>query len=130
MNIDLADEEVNPNLESLDNETSFKNEYTYKLAKLIQLSGYSDPIYAEAFVDIHKYDILFEILIVNQTSKRLQNVRVEFSTQGDNSSLDQTPSIILGPNESKIIKSNMKIATTEVGIIFGSINYENIAGIE
>lgn len=24
----------------------------------------------------------------------------------------------------------MKIATTEVGIIFGSINYENIAGIE
>ena len=29
-----------------------------------------------------------------------------------------------------MIKSNMKIATTEVGIIFGSINYENIAGIE
>jgi len=24
----------------------------------------------------------------------------------------------------------MKIATTEVGIIFGSINYENTAGIE
>jgi hypothetical protein len=29
-----------------------------------------------------------------------------------------------------MIKSNMKIATTEVGIIFGSINYENTAGIE
>ena len=39
--------------------------------------------------------------------------------------------IEFGHNEAaKIIKSNMKISTTEVGIIFGGINYENIAGIE
>ena len=65
LNLDLADEEINPTGPGIDEEKSFKNEYTYKLAKLIQLSGYSDPIYAEAFVDIHKYDILFEVLIIN-----------------------------------------------------------------
>lgn len=80
LDLDLADEEINPSQMALQDENTFKNEYTYKLAKLIQLSGYSDPIYAEAFVDIHKYDILFEILFINQTSKRIQNVRVEFST--------------------------------------------------
>jgi len=69
--LDLADEEINPSQMALQDENTFKNEYTYKLAKLIQLSGYSDPIYAEAFVDIHKYDILFEILFINQTSKRI-----------------------------------------------------------
>lgn len=36
-------------------------------AKIYQLTGYSDPIYAEAFVEVHHYDILLKILLVNRT---------------------------------------------------------------
>jgi coatomer subunit beta len=43
-------------------------------AKIYQLTGYSDPIYAEAFVEVHHYDILIKILIVNRTNKTLPNV--------------------------------------------------------
>ena len=35
---------------------------------MIQLTSYSDPIYAEAFIDSHKYDITFEILLINRTN--------------------------------------------------------------
>jgi coatomer subunit beta len=49
-------------------------------AKIYQLTGYSDPIYAEAFVEVHHYDILLKILLVNRTNKTLPNVTVELLT--------------------------------------------------
>jgi coatomer subunit beta len=48
-----------------------EKDYVNKLGKLVQLTGYSDPIYAEAFVNIHKYDITFEVLLINRTPKPL-----------------------------------------------------------
>lgn len=36
----------------------FKSVATNKLNRIVQLSGFSDPVYAEAYVDIHQYDIL------------------------------------------------------------------------
>jgi coatomer subunit beta len=29
-----------------------------KLNRIIQLTGFSDPVYAEAYVNVHQYDIL------------------------------------------------------------------------
>jgi len=55
-------------------------DFVSKLSKLVQLTGYSDPIYAEAFVMIHKFDISFEVLLINRSSKPLQNISVEFLT--------------------------------------------------
>jgi len=49
-------------------------------AKIYQLTGYSDPIYAEAFVEVHHYDILLKILVVNRTTKTLPNVTLELLT--------------------------------------------------
>ena len=40
--------------------------------KIVQLTGYSDSIYAEAFVTIHKYDIQFEVLMINRLNEPLQ----------------------------------------------------------
>ncbi len=31
-----------------------------KLSKVFQLSGFSDPVYAEAYVHVHQYDILLD----------------------------------------------------------------------
>jgi coatomer subunit beta len=51
--------------------------------KIYQLTGYSDPIYAEAFVTVHHYDILLKIVLINRTAKTIQNVNVELLTQGN-----------------------------------------------
>jgi len=126
--IDLSDEEINDILLSTAFDTK-NEEFTSKLKKIVQLTGYSDPIYAEAIVDIHKYDISFEILLINRTKKTLQNVTVEFSTQGDLRVVDKPQQVTLAPNQSTSLKTGLKLVSSEAGLIFASINFENTAGI-
>lgn len=38
-----------------------------RLAKVTQLTGFSDPVYSEAIVTVNQYDIVLDVLIVNQT---------------------------------------------------------------
>ena len=40
--------------------------------QVIQLTGFSDPVYAEAYVNINQYDIVLDVLVVNQTGDTLQ----------------------------------------------------------
>lgn len=40
-----------------------------KLNKVTQLTGFSDPVYAEAYVHVNQYDIVLDVLIVNQTGQ-------------------------------------------------------------
>lgn len=44
-----------------------------KLNKITQLTGFSDPVYAEAYVTVNQFDILIDVLIVNQTSKSIRH---------------------------------------------------------
>ena len=46
------------------------------------MTGFSDPIYAEAYVHVNQFDILLDLLIVNQTDDTLQNVTLELATLG------------------------------------------------
>ncbi len=104
----------------------------------MQLTGYSDPIYCEAIVHIHKYDITFDVFLTNRTAKVLQNISIDFTTQSDVRVLEKAPQVTLQPNQSSQLKASIKFSSTEVGLIFGSnfspfipgINYENTAGIE
>ena len=43
-----------------------------RLERVSQLTGFSDPIYAEACVSVHQFDIVLDILIINQTKNTLQ----------------------------------------------------------
>lgn len=53
-----------------------------KLSKVTQLTGFSDPVYSEAYVHVNQYDIVLDVLIVNQTSDTLQNCTLELATLG------------------------------------------------
>lgn len=53
-----------------------------RLNKVTQLTGFSDPVYAEAYVNVNQYDIVLDVLIVNQTSDTLQNLTLELATLG------------------------------------------------
>ena len=75
-----------------------------KLGKVIQLAGFSDPIYAEAYVNVNQYDIVLDVLIVNQTSDTLQNVSLELATVGDLKLVDKPTPVTLAPNDFSNIK--------------------------
>tara|TARA_B110000305_G_C19325122_1_gene580964 strand:+ start:465 stop:677 length:213 start_codon:yes stop_codon:yes gene_type:complete len=58
-------------------------DFSNKLNHIYQLTGFADPVYAEALVTVNEYDIVLELLVINRTSSTLQNVTVELSTLGD-----------------------------------------------
>lgn len=46
-----------------------------KLSKVTQLTGFSDPVYAEAYINVNQFDIVLDVLLVNQTSKCCRKFR-------------------------------------------------------
>ncbi|MPC15383.1 Coatomer subunit beta [Portunus trituberculatus] len=97
---------------------------TSKLSKVMQLTGFSDPVYAEAYVHINQYDIVLDVLIVNQTSDILQNCTLELATYGDLKLVEKPQPVVLAPHDFCNIKANVKVASTENGFIFGNIVYD------
>ncbi len=57
--------------------------FLYLFFQVTQLTGFSDPVYAEAYVHVNQYDIVLDVLIVNQTSDTLQNLTLELATLGE-----------------------------------------------
>lgn len=86
-----------------------------KLNKVTQLTGFSDPVYAEAYVHVHQFDIVLDVLIVNQTNDTLQNLTFELGTLGDLKLVEKPTSLTLAPQDFTNIKANIKVASTENG---------------
>ncbi|KAI1727742.1 coatomer beta subunit appendage platform domain-containing protein [Ditylenchus destructor] len=97
---------------------------TSKLGKVIQLAGFSDPVYAEAYVNVNQYDIVLDVLVVNQTADTLQNLCLELSTVGDLKLVDKPTPMTLAPHDFTNIKATVKVASTENGVIFSTIAYD------
>ncbi|KAL2482239.1 Coatomer subunit beta-1 [Forsythia ovata] len=95
-----------------------------KLNRIVQLTGFSDPVYAEAYVTVHQYDIVLDVTVINRTKQTLQNLCLELATMGDLKLVERPQNYTLGPESSKQIKANIKVSSTETGVIFGNIVYE------
>jgi len=102
-------------------------DFAQRLKRVTQLTGLSDPVYAEAYVTVHAYDILLDLLVINQTSEPMHNLCLELATVGDLKLCERPQSYSLNPGESKHVKANIKVSSTETGIVFGSIVYDNAA---
>jgi coatomer subunit beta len=85
-------------------------------------------VYAEAYVNVHQFDInlgryrffqdcavltdeslLADVLIVNQTPETLQNLSVEFATLGDLKISERPTQHTLGPHSFQSIKTTIKV---------------------
>ncbi|GAU98193.1 hypothetical protein RvY_09372 [Ramazzottius varieornatus] len=100
-----------------------------KLNKVAQLTGFSDPIYAEAYVHVNQFDILLDLLVVNQTDDTLQNVTLELATLGDLKLVEKPSPVTMAPHDFASIKASVKVTSTENGVIFGSIVYDLKSGV-
>ena len=95
-----------------------------KLSKVKQLSGFSDPVYCEAYVNVNQYDIVLDVFVVNQTGDNLQNLTLELATLGDLKLVEKPQPITLAGHDFTNFKAAVKVASTENGIIFGNIVYD------
>jgi len=94
-------------------------------SKVYQLTGFSDEIYAEAFVEVHHYDILLKIVLMNRTTKTLNNINFEVLTQGNLKVVEKPIPITLRAESSATIRASLKVSSTDNGIIYGYLTYES-----
>lgn len=101
-----------------------KENLSSRLNKILQLTGFSDPIYAEAFVKVHQYDVVLDVLLVNQTTTTLRNLSVEFATLGDLKVVDKPTTANIGPHGFYKMQTTIKVTSADTGVIFGNIVYD------
>jgi coatomer subunit beta len=73
---------------------------------------------------VHQFDILLDVLIVNQTQETLQNLTIDFATLGDLKLVERPVAHTLAPHGFHSIKATIKVSSTETGVIFGNIVYD------
>jgi len=101
-----------------------------KLSRVVQLTGFSDSVYAEAYVKVHQFDIILDVLLVNQTTDTLQNLSVEFATLGDLKVVEKPTTQNLGPHDFLNVQATIKVSSTDTGVIFGNVVYDSAAAAE
>ena len=101
-----------------------------KLNRVVQLTGFSDPVYAEAYVKVQQFDIILDVLLVNQTTDTLQNLSVEFATLGDLKVVERPTTQNLGPRDFLNVQSTIKVSSTDTGVIFGNVVYDSPSGTD
>ena len=74
------------------------------MLQVVQLTGFSDPVYAEAYVNVNQYDIVLDVLVVNQTPDTLQGLCLELATLGDLKLVEKPVPCTVGPHDFVNIK--------------------------
>ncbi|KAJ7837055.1 coatomer protein [Mycena olivaceomarginata] len=102
-----------------------QEDFISNLSRISQLTGFSDPIYAEAYVKMHGFDIMLDVLLVNQTPNTMQNLCLDFATLGDLKIVERPSVYTIAPHGFQSIKRRLRfVSSTETGVIFGSILWE------
>jgi coatomer subunit beta len=97
---------------------------TSNLSKITQFTGYSDSVYAEAYVTVSQFDIEMDVLLVNQTKETIHNLTFELTTLGDLKLSQRPKPINIAPFGFQTLKTCLKVSSTENAVIFGNIAYD------
>ncbi|KAH8808194.1 adaptin N terminal region-domain-containing protein [Xylogone sp. PMI_703] len=123
-------DEMELDLEKATGGDSTVEDLSSKLSRVVQLTGFSDPVYAEAYVKVHQFDIVLDVLLVNQTTETLQNLSVEFATLGDLKVVERPTTQNLGPHDFQNVQCTIKVSSTDTGVIFGNVVYDGASSTE
>ncbi|RPA94465.1 Coatomer, beta subunit [Choiromyces venosus 120613-1] len=121
---------VEQDLEKATGADSSVEDLSSKLSRVVQLTGFSDPVYAEAYVKVHQFDIILDVLLVNQTTETLQNLSVEFATLGDLKVVERPTTQNLGPHSFQSVQATIKVSSTDTAVIFGNVVYDGPSSTE
>ena len=123
-------DEVELDLEKATGGDSAVEDLSSKLSRVVQLTGFSDPVYAEAYVKVHQFDIVLDVLLVNQTTETLQNLSVEFATLGDLKVVERPTTQNIGAHDFHNVQATVKVSSTDTGVIFGNVVYDGPSSTE
>ena len=76
-------------------------------------------------MEVHHYDIVLKIILMNRTKKTLNNISFELLTQGNLKIVEKPVPISLRSESSATIKASLKVSSTDNGIIYGNLTYES-----
>lgn len=93
------------------------------LNRVVQLTGFSDAIYAETYVQMSGKEVLLDLLLVNQTEDTLQNVSVDLVCAGDLKLIEKPAQLTLPPYAFSSCKAIFKVTATNHGQIFGCLSF-------
>lgn len=127
--LDGADE-AEADLEKATGGDSATEDVSSKLSRVVQLTGFSDPVYAEAYVQVNQFDIILDVLLVNQTRETLQNLSVEFATLGDLKVVERPTTQNLPALDFLNVQATIKVSSTDTGVIFGNVVYDGASSTE
>lgn len=123
-------DEIELDLEKATGGDSAVEDLSSKLSRVVQLTGFSDPVYAEAYVKVHQFDIVLDVLLVNQTTETLQNLSVEFATLGDLKVVERPTTQNLSAHDFQNVQSTIRVSSTDTGVIFGNVVYDGPSSTE
>jgi coatomer subunit beta len=127
---DTGGDEAEVDLEKATGGDATAEELSSKLSRVVQLTGFSDPVYAEAYVQVHQFDIILDVLLVNQTRETLQNLSVEFATLGDLKVVERPTTQNLPALDFLNVQATIKVSSTDTGVIFGNVVYDGASSTE
>jgi len=127
--VDGADE-IEIDLEKATGGDTSADGLSSKLSRVVQLTGFSDPVYAEAYVQVNQFDIILDVLLVNQTNDTLQNLSVEFATLGDLKVVERPTTQNLPALDFLNVQATIKVSSTDTGVIFGNVVYDGPSSTE
>jgi coatomer subunit beta len=127
--VDGADD-IGTDLERATGGDATTEDLSSKLSRVVQLTGFSDSVYAEAYVSVQQFDIILDVLLVNQTTDTLQNLTVEFATLGDLKVVEKPIIQTLAPHDFLNVQATIKVSSTDTGVIFGNIVYDGSSSTE
>ncbi|CAD26416.1 COATOMER COMPLEX BETA SUBUNIT [Encephalitozoon cuniculi GB-M1] len=94
-----------------------------EMRNVTQLTGLSDPIYVEATTSYTRYEIVVDMLFINQTPSYLQNILLDFVTsQGLSATFISTP-FSLSSRSVVTKRFTFRIIDASNGFISGSITF-------
>ncbi|CCK68097.1 coatomer subunit beta KNAG_0A04190 [Huiozyma naganishii CBS 8797] len=102
--------------------------FVSKLKKIVQLTGFSDPVYAEAYITTNQFNVILDVLLVNQTKETLKNLHVQFATLGDLKIIDIPTSANVVPHGFHRVTITVKVSSADTGVVFGNIIYDGAHG--
>ena len=76
-------------------------------------------------MEVHHYDIVLRIVLMNRTNKTLSKINFELLTQGNIKIVEKPIPIDLRPESSATIKASLKVSSTDNGIIYGYLTYDS-----
>eukprot|EP00501_MAST-03F_sp_TOSAG23-6_P002417 GSMAST32.ASY1.ANO1.2526.1 assembled CDS len=93
------------------------------LKRVHQLTGFSDPVYVEAFMTVHDYDIVIQFTVINRTDYVLNDFSIELATMGDLRIVERPQNFTVPARGVQKISGSIKVSSTETGHVFGNVVY-------